>query len=394
MAKMILEGNQALAVGAKLCRPKVIASYPITPSTHIPEMLSEFVANGELDADFINVESEHSAISACIGAQATGVRTFTATASQGLALMHEILYVASGMRLPIVMGVANRSLSAPINIWCDHSDTMAERDSGWMQFYSENNQEALDLVIQAYRIAEDERVLLPAMVTIDAYTLTHTFEPVDVPSQKEVDEFLPPYKPVYAILDPERPITQGSFGTPEYFMEFKYSQQKAMERAKEVIDEVFREFEEKFGRKYGKIEPYRTEGADVILVTLGSMSGTGKEVVDQLREEGAKVGLIKVTVFRPFPAEELREAVRGAKVVAVIDRDISLGFSGAVFANVSASLINEEKRPLLANFIVGLGGRDVRPEDFREIVDKSFRILEAGRVEKPVEWINVSGEVP
>jgi len=376
LAKMILEGNQALAVGAKLCRPKVIASYPITPSTHIPEMLSEFVANGELDADFINVESEHSAISACIGAQATGVRTFTATASQGLALMHEILYVASGMRLPIVMGVANRSLSAPINIWCDHNDTMAERDSGWMQFYSENNQEALDLVIQAYRIAEDERVLLPAMVTIDAYTLTHTFEPVDVPSQKEVDEFLPPYKPVYAILD------------------LKYSQQKAMERAKEVIDEVFREFEEKFGRKYGKIEPYRIEGADVILVTLGSMSGTGKEVVDQLREEGAKVGLIKVTVFRPFPAEELREAVRRAKVVAVIDRDISLGFSGAMFANVSASLINEEKRPLLANFIVGLGGRDVRPEDFREIVDKSFRILEAGRVEKPVEWINVSGEVP
>ncbi len=254
MTKRIIEGNQALAIGAKLCRPKVIASYPITPSTHVPETLSEFVANCELDAEFVNVESEHSSISACVGAQATGVRTFTATASQGLALMHEILYVASGMRLPIVMGVANRALSAPINIWCDNNDTMGARDTGWIQFHSESNQEALDLVIQAYKVAEDERVLLPAMATIDAYTLTHTFEPVDIPDQKDVDDFLPPYKHPFAFLDPERPIAQGSFGTPEHYMEFRYAQQKAMERASGVIDEVFAEFEKKFGRKYRKIE--------------------------------------------------------------------------------------------------------------------------------------------
>jgi pyruvate ferredoxin oxidoreductase alpha subunit len=269
---------------------------------------------------------------------------------------------------------------------------MAERDSGWLQFYAENNQEALDLVIQAYRIAEQERVLLPAMVAIDAYTLTHTYEIVEVPSQQEVDDFLPPYKPLHAFLDPEHPITQGSFGTPEHYMEFKYSQQKAMERAKEIIDEVFQEFGRRFGRKYQKIEPYRTKDADILLLTLGSMSGTGKEAVDKLRDEGIKVGLAKFTVFRPFPAKELRKISRNSKVLAIVDRNISLGNKGALAIDVGSALVNLEKRPLVANYIVGLGGRDISLENFYEIAEKAEQILETGKVKKPVEWINVRKE--
>ncbi|HIH98115.1 MAG TPA: pyruvate ferredoxin oxidoreductase [Thermoplasmata archaeon] len=393
MAWRIIEGNQALAIGAKLCRPKVIASYPITPSTHVPETISEFVADGELKADFINVESEQSAISACIGAQATGVRTFTATASQGLALMHEMLYIASGMRLPIVIGCANRALSAPINIWCDHSDTMAERDAGWLQFYAENNQEALDLVLQAYKIAENKEVLLPGMVAIDAYTLTHTFERVDVPSQAEVDRFLPPYKPLYAFLDPEKPITQGSFGTPEHYMEFKYSQQKAMEASKEIIDQVFKEFDGKFKRRYHKIEKYKADDAEILLLTMGSMSGTAKDAVDRLREKGIKVGLAKFTVFRPFPAKELIEIAKRPKVLAVVDRNISLGHKGALFSDATSALASMERRPLTVNFIIGLGGRDISPQNFYEIVEKSEKILKKGKVEKELEWIGVKKEM-
>ncbi len=390
--KQVIEGNQAVAIGAKLCRPKVIASYPITPSTHIPELISEFVANGELDAEFINVESEHSAISACLGAQATGVRTFTATGSQGLALMHEILYVAAGMRLPIVISVANRSLSAPLNIWGDNCDTMAERDSGWLQFHSERNQDALDLVIQAYKIAENKEVLLPAMVTIDAYSLTHTYEIVDVPSQEEVDAFLPGYKPLHACLDPENPITQGACAMPEDYMEFKYAQQKAMQTAEKVVDDVFEEFENKFGRKYRKIEPYRTDDAEIILLTMGSMTGTAREAVDKLRERGTKVGLAKITVFRPFPKKELITVTKGANLLAVIDRNISLGLGGATFADVSSAYINAADRPLILNTILGLGGRDPTVENFCEIVDRSKEVMKTGKVERPVEWINVRKE--
>ncbi len=389
MVKKIIEGNQALAHGARLCRPKVIASYPITPSTHVPETLSEFVANCELDAEFINVESEHSSISACVGAQAAGVRTFTATASQGLALMHEILYIASGMRLPIVMGVANRSLSAPINIWCDNNDTMGARDTGWLQFHSENNQEALDLVIQTYKACENKDVLLPGMTTIDAYTLTHTFEGVEIPDQEDVDDFLPPYSHPFAMLDPEKPIAQGSFGTPEYYMEFRYAQQKAMERADGVIEQVFKDFGKKFGRRYSKIEPYRVEDAEIILVTMGSMSGTAKEAVDQMINDGIKVGLVKITVFRPFPAKEIREALKNAKIVAIVDRNISLGLSGATMADVTSAFANESDKPLFANFIIGLGGRDVRLEDFKDIVNRTSKFMAAGKVDKPLDWINV-----
>jgi len=392
MTKMVIRGNMATAVGAKLCRPNVIPAYPITPSTLFPEKISEFVADGELDAEFILVESEHSAMSACIGASAVGARTCTATASQGLALMHEMLFIASGMRLPIVMAVGNRALSAPINIWADHSDTLAERDTGWLQFYAENNQEALDLVMLGFKISEDPRVLLPSMVGLDAFVLTHTMEAVDVPDQAEVDQWLPPYKPTHTALDPCSPMTLGSFVTPEHYQEFKYTQEMAMDEARGVIDEAFAGFKEKFGREYKKLVPYKTEDADIIILTMGSISGTARVAINDLRDQGKKVGLIKLSVYRPFPAKELLELTRNAKVLAVAERAISLGFGGAVFAEVAAEFVNKEKKPLLANYILGLGGRDVVQKDFYEIVEKAEKILQEGKVEKHTEWINVKME--
>jgi pyruvate ferredoxin oxidoreductase alpha subunit len=390
--RMIVRGNEATAVAAKLCRPDVIPAYPITPSTLFPERISEYVANGELDTQFMTVESEHSAISACIGASATGVRTCTCTASQGLALMHEMLFIAAGMRLPIVMPIGNRALSAPINIWCDHQDTISELDTGWLQFYAEKNQEALDLVIIAFKVAEDKRVLLPAMVGLDAFVLTHTMEVVDVPEQSEVDEFLPPFTTSASYLDPKNPATIGSFGTPEYYMEFKYAEELAMNAAEGVIDEVFAEFKQKFGREYKKIDTYKTEDADIILITMGSMSGTARATVSQLREEGKKVGLAKMTVLRPFPTEELLGSLGHAKVIAVVDRNISFGFGGRVFSEVSAKFVNQSTKPLITNYIVGLGGRDVTLNDYREIVSDSENVINMGKVETQTKWINVKEE--
>lgn len=390
--KQTVRGNEATAVAAKLCRPEVIAAYPITPSTLFPERISEYVANGELDTQFVLVESEHSAMSACIGASATGARAATCTASQGLALMHEMLFIAAGMRLPIVMPIGNRALSAPINIWCDHQDTIAELDTGWMQFYAEKNQEALDLVIMAFKIAENKKVLLPAMVGLDAFVLTHTMEVVDVPEQSEVDKFLPPFTTSASYLDPERPATIGSFGTPEYYMEFKYAEELAMNEAQKVIDEVFAEFNKTFGREYKKINTHKTEDADIILLTMGSMSGTARAAVDQLRNEGKKVGLAKLTVLRPFPGEELLKLLGHAKVLAVVDRNISFGYGGRVFSEVAGKFINEVKKPLISNYIVGLGGRDITIKDFRDIVSDAETILNTGKVETQTKWINVKEE--
>ena len=391
MTKMTIMGNMATALGAKLCRPHVIPAYPITPSTLFPEKISEFIANGEMDGEMIRVESEHSAMSAAIGASATGARVCTASASQGVALMHEMLFIASGMRLPIVMAVGNRALSAPINIWCDHQDTISERDAGWLQFYAEKNQEGLDLMILAFKICEDKRVLLPGMVGIDAFVLTHTVEGVDVPDQKLVDDFLPPYKPS-TYLDARNPITFGSFGTPEFYQEFKYAQVKAMEDSEKVIDEAFREYKKAFGRTYQKIMPYRCEDADVVILTMGSMSGTARAAVDILREEGKKAGCIKMTVYRPFPGKELIEASKNAKVIAVLDRDITPGLGGALYADVSAQFVNRTVHPLILNYILGLGGRDILITDFKEIYDKSIQALEKG-IQNPVEWINLNKKI-
>jgi len=391
MTKMTIMGNMATALGAKLCRPHVIPAYPITPSTLFPEKISEFIANGEMDGEMIRVESEHSAMSAAIGASATGARVCTASASQGIALMHEMLFIASGMRLPIVMAVGNRALSAPINIWCDHQDTISERDVGWLQFYAEKNQEGLDLMILAFKICEDKRVLLPGMVGIDAFVLTHTVEGVDVPDQKLVDDFLPPYKPE-KYLDARTPITFGSFGTPEFYQEFKYAQVKAMEESEKVIDEAFREYKKVFGRTYQKITPYRCEDADMVILTLGSMSGTARAAVDILREEGKKAGCIKMTVYRPFPGKELIDVSKNAKVIAVLDRDITPGLGGALYADVAAQFVNRTAHPVILNYILGLGGRDIVINDFKEIYDKSHQALEKG-IQNPVEWINLNKEI-
>lgn len=390
--KKVMKGNEAAAWAAKLAKPKVVAAFPITPSTLVPEKISEFVADGEMDAEFIKVESEHSAISACVGASAAGVRTFTATASQGLALMHEVLFIAAGMRLPIVMAIGNRALSAPINIWNDWQDTISERDTGWMQFYAENNQEALDLILIAFKVAEDERVLLPAMVGFDAFILTHTVEPVEIPDQEVVDEFLGEYVPKHAYLDPARPITQGALGFPAHYMEARYTVWEAMENAKQVIKEAFDEFEKKFGRRYHMIEEYKTDDAEIILLTMGSLAGTLKEFVDKKREEGVKIGAAKMTVYRPFPIEELRALAKKAKVLAILEKDISFGIGGAVFADASRALVNEKEKPIMLDFILGLGGRDVTFENLEEVVEISKKALEGEKVEE-INWIGLRKEI-
>ncbi|MGC9137583.1 MAG: pyruvate synthase subunit PorA [Thermoplasmata archaeon] len=390
MPMMMLRGNESTAYAAKLARVKVIPAYPITPSTLFPEKVSELIANGEMEAEFLPVESEHSALSAAIGAAATGVRTMTATASQGLALMHEVLFIASGMRMPIVMAIGNRALSAPVNIWADQQDTIAERDSGWIQFYAETNQEALDLTLIAFKVAENENVLLPAMMGMDAFVLTHTMEPVNVPDQKDVDEYLGEKKINYPVLDPEKPATFGAFVFPEHYMDIRYSQYIAMEHAKSVIDDAFKEFEKKFGRRYSKVSGFMTDDAEVILVTMGSITGTARETVRKLRERGEKVGLVKITVYRPFPKEELVSITRNAKVVAVVDRNVSPGFGGAIFTELVASYNKEKRKPRILDFIMGLGGRDVKIENYEQVYDIAKK-AKRGKF-KEINWIDVDEE--
>lgn len=367
MVKKVIEASMAVALGAKLCKPAVIPMYPITPQTHIVEHLADFINDGDIKSEMIHEESEHSAISSCIGAQATGVRTFTATSSQGLALMHEILYIASGMRMPIVMAVANRALSAPINIWNDHSDTMAERDSGWLQFYVESSQEALDTVIIAYKIAEHKDVLLPVMVCLDGFTLSHVSEQVDIPEQKQVDDFLPDYKPLYK-LDQEKPVTMGPVGFPDSFMEFRKQQQDAMERARKIIKDVHKEFTAKFNRSYDFIETYKTKDAEKAVIALGSVCGTIRTVVDELRTKGEKVGMIKIMCFRPFPEEELIEACKNLRALGIIDRSSSPGYKSAVYSETSAALKNLNL--IINDFVAGLGGRDITQQHIRDVFSK------------------------
>jgi len=390
--KTVMKANEAAAWAARLAKPKVVAAFPITPSTLVPEKISEFVANGELDAEFVKVESEHSAISACVGASAAGVRVFTATASQGLALMHEILFIAAGMRLPIVVAIGNRSLSAPINIWNDWQDSISERDTGWLQFYAENNQEALDLLLIAYKVAENEKVLLPAMVGFDAFILTHTVEPVEIPDQEVVDEFLGEYKPKYAYLDPAKPITQGALGFPAHYMEARYTVWEANENAKKVIDEAFAEFEKKFGRKYQKVEEYRTDDAEIIFVTMGSLAGTVKDYVDHLREKGLKVGAAKMTVYRPFPVDEVRSLAKKAKVIALLEKNITFSVGGALFQDFSRTLINEKEKPKLVDFILGLGGRDVTFKDLDEALEVAQKALNGEEFDE-VNWVGLRKEI-
>lgn len=369
----VMHGSRAAAEAVRLCEVQVVAAYPITPQTHIVEDIAEMVANGELKAECINVESEHSAMSACIGASATGARVFTASASQGLALMHEMLFVAAGMRLPIVMVNCNRALSAPLNIWNDQQDSMSERDSGWIQLYCETAQEVLDTTVQAYKIAEHQEVMLPVMVCMDGFVITHTIEPVEVPDSEQVKKFLPPYKPKI-VLDPGRPLTLGAYADPSTYTEFRYENEQAMQRALEVIKGVDKEYGKLFGRGYGLLEEYNTKNAEVVILTMGSVAGTIKEVIDRLKDRS--VGLIRLRCYRPFPKKELLAALSRAKVVAVVEKDVSLGLGeGALFSEVKGLLYGAESKPKALNFIVGLGGRDVTPRAVEEIATKSRSAL-------------------
>jgi pyruvate/2-oxoacid:ferredoxin oxidoreductase alpha subunit len=364
--KKVVTGNHATSYGAKAARVEVIAAYPITPQTQIVELLSEMVASGELRAKFIKVESEHSAMAACIGASATGARAYTATSSHGLALMHEMLHWAANARLPIVMANVNRAMGTPWNVWCDQNDSLAQRDTGWMQFYCESNQEVFDTTIQAFRIAEE--VSIPVMLELDAFILSHTSEPVEMWPQEEIDDFLPPYNPKYK-LDIDDPHAFGGLTTPEWYYELRYKIQKAHEKAIDVIEKVDEEYCRRFGVTYGLVEEYMCDDADTILIVSGTIASTAKDAVDRMREKGKKIGSAKVRVFRPFPKENIRKLVFKAQKLLVIDRNISFGSEGIFFSEVKSALYNEKDRPPIYGFIAGLGGRDVLIEDIEGIVD-------------------------
>ncbi len=365
-----IEVSIAIADAAKLARVEVVAAYPITPQTHIVEHLSEIVANGELDAVYINVESEHSAMSACCGSSAAGARTFTSTSAQGMELMHEILFIAAGLRLPIVMASVNRALSSPLSIWGDHSDIMAARDTGWIMLFCENGQEAVDTTIMAFRIAEDKDVLLPVMVNLDGFSLSHVIEPIELPSQEMVDNFLPPYKPLYT-LHPDKPVTMGAYGMPEIYTEAKYAQEMAMVRSKETIKKVMDEFGKQFGRQYKPVETYNTDKADTVFIVLGSIGENIKTAIDDLKEKGKELGLISLRLFRPFPEEELVSALKGKKKVAVIERAMPGGATnGPLFNEIASVTLRNGLNIHLENYILGLGGRDVVPEQFQQIFEE------------------------
>ncbi len=370
----VMSGSEAVANAVKLCRPKVLPMYPITPSTLIPEKLSEYIANGEIDAQLIHVESEHSAISALYGAYAAGSRAFTATASQGLALMHEIIPIVSASRMPAVMVVANRALSGPLNIWNDHSDTMSEKDQGWIQLYCENVQEAFDTTIMAYKIAEKKNVLLPVMVCMDGFSLTHVYEPVIIETSEKVDSFLPEYTPEH-FLDVKNPKTFGAFAQPNTYFEFKEIEQNAMSEAKEEIQKVHEEFAKEFGREYGGglIELIEMKDAEYALVTVGGVTGTARMVLEELQKSGKKAGIIRIKSMRPFPKEEIISATKKLKNLGVIDRHVSIGYEGPLCTDIKAAL--KEEKVKVTGFIAGLGGRDID----RTRIKKAFEIIEKGQ---------------
>jgi pyruvate ferredoxin oxidoreductase alpha subunit len=385
-----MEVSIGVSYAAKLARVEGIAAYPITPQTHIVEHLSTLVANGELEAEFINVESEHSAMSACLGMAAAGARTFTTTSSQGLALMHEILFIASAMRFPIVMAVANRALSGPLNIWNDHGDIMAERDIGWIQYFVENGQEAFDHTIMSFKIAEDHRVLLPIIINLDGFILSHVVEAFEMADQESVDKFLPPLVP-YHRLDPAKPVTMGAFAMPELFAEVKYAHQVALTNSYEHILNVWKEWGDLTGRHYQAVERYRTEGAKVLLLIMGSLAEVAEEAVDAMRAAGEPVGLLKLRLWRPFPFDALRQAVAGADLLMVFDRALSLGgAAGPVLAEVRSALYPMSPRPQVLGFAIGLGGRDVQPQAFVDAVRQAQAEIKQGPSQE-FYWVGVRG---
>lgn len=385
--KVFVSGDEAVALGARLARPNVVAAYPITPQTIVVERISEMVEDGSFNTEFMHVESEHSAISAVMGASAVGARTFTATSSQGLAYMAEGLHYASGGRFPVVMMNANRSLALPWSIFGDLRDSLSLLDSGWIQVYVENAQEALDMTIQAYKIAEHKNVLTPFMVNLDGFILTHTYEEIHLPEQEKVDQFLPPFETPNK-MSPEEPKNLGFSTSPEDNMEFKYQQHKAMMDSMEIIKQTDKEFGDLFGRYYHDVlEEYKTEDAEVVLITVGSVTGTARIVVDLMREQGKKVGLIKLRYLRPFPKEELKEAVKHAEVIGVLDKDISFGYEGTIYTNVR-SVLSELSGIRSVNFVGGMGGRDISKTDIGYMFDSMLN-PQTTEKQKNVEFINM-----
>ncbi|MEA2071177.1 MAG: transketolase C-terminal domain-containing protein [Asgard group archaeon] len=383
-----MTGDEAVANAVAVINPDVVAAYPITPQTIIVEHFSEYVNNGEVDTEFVCVESEHSAMSACVGASTTGARVFTASASQGIALMYEILFIASASRLPIVMAVANRALSGPINIHGELTDQTVCRDTSWISMFSESAQEAYDATFLSFRIGEHPKVSLPVMFGLDGFILTHALEGVAPLDRKFAQDFLPEREMVYPTF-PGNPVTSGLLALQDYYMEVKYQQEQAMNEARKVIPKVFEEFGEKTGRYYKQVEEYQMEDAEMAFVTMGAISGTGKHVVDKLRDKGKKAGILKVKTYRPFPGEILANALKGVEKVAVVDRDATFGSPGpALYTDLKTTLYDYKQQPVIQGYMAGLGGRDVTAEDFTKIYEETMKREKTGKP-LPVEWIGL-----
>jgi pyruvate/2-oxoacid:ferredoxin oxidoreductase alpha subunit len=381
--KKVIMGNHALSYGAMLSRARVIAAYPITPQTQVVELLSEMCASKILDAKFIKVESEHSAMAACLAASLAGARTFTATSAQGLTLMHELLHWASGGRMPVVMGNINRAMAPGWSIWTDQNDSLSQRDTGWIQFYCASNQEVLDTVIQAFKVSE--RLSIPSMVILDAFALSHTYEVVDVPDQGKVDEYLPPFDPPLRLTWKE-PHAFGGLTSSEHYFELRYKLQKDMEEVPAAIEETGKEYEKMFGRYLGLVEDYRCDDAEIILVSSGTAGYTARVAVDELRSEGVKAGNLRIKAFRPFPFDKVRQVLCSAKKVAVVDRNISYGHHGMFFQEVKSALYGYSDGLPVYGYIAGLGGRDITPQTFKDI---SRQTLESPKPQEEIIWIGV-----
>ena len=387
-----LSGNEATAIGMKQINPDVVAAFPITPSTEIPQYFCNFISNGTVDTEFIAVESEHSSMSACIGAEAAGARAMTATSSNGLAYMWEMIYIASCLRLPIVMPLVNRAISGPINIHNDHSDAMGIRDSGWIMLFSENNQEAYDNLIMAHRIAEHKDVMLPLAICQDGFITSHSIENIELIEDEKVKEFVGQYNPEHYLLNSKEPIAVGAMDLQSYLFEHKYQQASAMRNAKKVILEVAEDFEKMTGRKYGFFEEYKLENCDIAIVCMNSTAGTAKTVVDSLREKGIRAGLLKLRVFRPFPAEEIAKALENVKAVAVLDKTDSLNACGGpLFEDITSAMYVNNSSSKIVNYIYGIGGRDTTSKDIEKVYSDLLDIIDKDKVDNPYRYLGVKG---
>jgi pyruvate ferredoxin oxidoreductase alpha subunit len=385
-----LSGNEATAIAMKQINPDVVAAFPITPSTEIPQYFSTFVSNGEVDTEFVAVESEHSAMSATIGAEAAGARAMTATSANGLSLMWEMIYIASSLRLPIVMALVNRAVSGPLNIHNDHSDAMGVRDAGWIMLFSENNQEAYDNMLMAHRIAEHKDVQLPVMVCQDGFITSHSIENIELENDEEVKKFVGQYKPEHYLLNDKEPIAIGPLDLQAYLFEHKAQQAEAMKNAKKVIKEVAKEFEKWTGRKYEFFEKYKLDDAEIAIVCMNSTAGTTKAVVDELREKGIKAGLLKLRMFRPFPAEEIAEALQGLKAVAILDKADSLNSAGgALFEDVTSAMYVNKKQVPMVNYIYGIGGRDTTTMQIESVYNDLQEIVKTGETGNPYRYLGL-----